>query len=84
MVWKLKLDDHTWDQTELTVDQAIAIEDLIGKGWASIEPATGPRELATMLAVLLSEEPNGPSYGEAMVRVKAMTAAELAACVEET
>lgn len=53
--WTIEWDGHTWRSTETTTQQMCAVAETLGIwDWSVARPDSGPRQLATWIAVLWS------------------------------
>lgn len=78
--WEVRVGDLTLDESELTVEQAIAISRLAGGGWETLNPLHSPAACAAIVVAVLVTK-GGHSDESAAAAVDSMSAAGLLACV---
>ena len=80
--WKINFRGHTWTAHDVNTAHAVTVSELLnGTGWDSVDPRTGPRQLATWIIVLLAAATGRP-IEETMPEVFALSIPDLIATLE--
>jgi hypothetical protein len=80
--WTITFQGHTWTANDVNTAHLVSVSELLGgsPGWEVADPRTGPKTLATWVAVLYAATTRS-SIDEVLPLVFAMTIPELLACI---
>lgn len=78
--WVVVHDGHMLCESDLTVEQAIAVSRLAGGGWETVNPLHSPAACAAVVVTLLVTKA-GRDEKETAREVDAMKASDLLGCV---
>lgn len=80
MGYRVTIDDQTWSTDDLTLDEACAIEEEVGRTWHSMEPVNSAKHARAILSTFLARKVGKTA---ARMRVGTMTIQDTLACIQE-
>ena len=80
MLYKVSVDGKTWNTEDLTLDEAIAVEEETGESWLFLNPIRSAKHAKAILARFLARE---HGLDAARDRVGAMSVTEVLDCVDK-
>ncbi|MCA1572414.1 MAG: hypothetical protein LC798_19360 [Chloroflexi bacterium] len=78
MPFEIRFEGHTWKTEDLTLDEAIRIEQVTGRSWLRINPFAYGKDAAEVIAMFLSRD--GEDFNEARARVGKLRTGDIIDC----